>query len=145
MFVTQAGASIALELVKLCQVNEQAEVYDQVAIMLQEIIKHQQDYYQLFHSIRWNRSRQTVKAGTEDKLVAIANCSYEKINLAGQLLNKYADTEQVRDLNSFNRLVQQIQELKMLVEIHHLSEQVTLISYESETRFTGCIPGLENY
>ena len=104
MFVTQAGASIALELVKLCQVNEQAEVYDQVAIMLQEIIKHQQDYYQLFHSIRWNRSRQTVKAGTEDKLVAIANCSYEKINLAGQLLNKYADTEQVRDLNSFNRL-----------------------------------------
>jgi hypothetical protein len=63
----------------------------------------------------------------------------------GQLLNKYADTEQVRDLNSFNRLVQQIQELKMLIEIHHLSEQVTLISYESETRFTACIPGLENY
>jgi hypothetical protein len=76
---------------------------------------------------------------------AIAQCSYEKINLAGQLLNKYADTEQVRDLNSFNRLVQQIQELKMLVEIHHLGEQVTLISYESETEFNGCIPGLENY
>ncbi|NJK58450.1 MAG: hypothetical protein HC939_21960 [Pleurocapsa sp. SU_5_0] len=38
-----------------------------------------------------------------------------------------------------------IQELKMLLEIHHLGEQVTLISYGSETRFTGCIPGLENY
>ena len=114
MFVTQAGASIALELVKLCQITDKAEVYDRVAILLQEIIKHQQDYYQLFHSIRWNRSRQTVKAGTEDKLVAIANCSYEKINLAGQLLNKYADTEQVRDLNSFNRLVQQIQELNTI-------------------------------
>jgi hypothetical protein len=134
MFVTQAGASIALELVKLCQITDKAEVYDRVAILLQEIIKHQQDYYQLFHSIRWNRSRQKVKAETESKLIAIrlrlpfgiAQCSYEKINLAGQLLNKYADTEQVRDLNSFNRLVQQIQELKMLVEIHHLGEQVTV-------------------
>lgn len=82
--------------------------------------------YHLFHSIRRNRSRKKVKAETEEKLVAIAQCSYEKINGSGQLLNKYADTEQVRDLNSFNRLVQQIQELKMLVEIHHLGEQVTV-------------------
>jgi hypothetical protein len=71
MFVTQAGASIALELVKLCQITDKAEVFDRIAILLQEIIKHQQDYYQLFHSIRWNRSRKKVKVDTEEKLVAI--------------------------------------------------------------------------
>lgn len=145
MFVTEA--IMRLVQIQFAHYHEVAEWsnHQQITKLVEEIAEDLQNYHQLFHSIRWNRARKKTKADLENKLLALANHAYEKINLLGSLLNQQAQ-ENVKDIIRFNQLVQKIQEAKMLVEINHLNQQVTPIYLKSPpVTNPNCIPGLENY
>ena len=52
------------------------------------------EYYQLFHSIQWNRSRVAVKKETEAQLKELAQKILQQIGLTGKDLNFYLDRQQ---------------------------------------------------
>lgn len=145
MFVTEATVRYCLS--KWSSYSQNLEnAPPQIKPELELTINCLADYHQLFHSIRWNRSRKQVKADIEQQLAEIAQQAYDQINAVGERLNHYADTQKVTAVKEFNQIVQLLQEAKMLVEIHHLSQKLTPIqSSPVKPAISNCIPGLEGY
>lgn len=146
MFITQATVTIARRRIERDSQTQKWRDRQQLLELLDRATKNLKRYHSSFHSIRWNRSRSLVKQELEERLLEIAEQAHGQINAAGTLLDRIAATEQITDVYSFNQIVQLLQEAKMLVEIHHLNEEITPLDILAiEKKNPGCIPGLEGY
>lgn len=105
MFPSQAAVTIAL--VKLEAYSQKYPSQDLLPII--DIFKASgalfDSYYQLFHSIRWNRSKKAVRQNTEARLGTLAMEILEQINRAGDLLNHYAYSHSLTDIAAWNEIV----------------------------------------
>lgn len=150
MFVTEAVVEITKQKLQT-YINhhhlEDSLILRQAIKTLERCRQELRQYYKLFHSITWNRSRKQIRQNLENKLMIVARASLQKITTAGKLLNQYSDLQQPANLGDFNRIVNNLQIAKMLIEIHHLKgvTKTDLPKSKASPSLRNVLPGLEKF